>query len=298
MKKQLSLKNKETCVGLLFLMPYMVGLFIFVLIPIVYSINLAFMNFNDLSKINDFKYVGLKNFIDILSSKATMGSFLKSLGYTLVYVPCLIIFSLLMAVVMNKTFKFKTASRTMIFMPYVANIMAVAILWNVILNPYGGPVNILLKMLGMVNPPGWLTDPSLALVIVALIAVWQNLAFQTIVFLAALQDVPAELYESASIDGASELTKFKKITLPWISPTTFFLVVSTIIGSTQNFSNIYTLTEGGPGDATQVIAISIFKNAFQFNRFSFASAQAVILFTILLIVTIIQWKGQKKWVNY
>jgi multiple sugar transport system permease protein len=138
----------------------------------------------------------------------------------------------------------------------------------------------------------------MALPITALIATWANLAFQTIVFLAALQEVPHELYEASEIEGANAWQKFSKITLPWISPTTFFLVVTTIIGSTQNFSGIYTLTQGGPGDATEVAIINIYHSGFQFNKYSIASAQSMILFAVLLIITIIQWRGQKKWVNY
>jgi multiple sugar transport system permease protein len=210
----------------------------------------------------------------------------------------MIVFSLLMAYLMNKSFKFRTFSRTMIFMPYVANVMAVSIVFNVILNPFEGPVNAFLRIIGVENPPMWLIDPKMALPVTALVATWQNLTFQTIVFLAAMQEVPAELFEAADIEGAGSWTTFRRIILPWISPTTFFLVVTTIIGSTQNFSGIYTLTRGGPGEATEVAIINIYKNAFEFNKFSFASAQSLILFAILLVITIIQWKGQKKWVHY
>lgn len=284
--------------GYLFLAPFLMGLTIFVIIPIFYTIFLSFVDYNSLGTIGNFKFVGFQNYMEVLQDKGMVSSYFKSIKYSLVYVPSMIVFSLLMASIMNKRFYFRTASRTMIFMPYVANVTAVAIVFNVLLNPYDGPVNALLKFIGIKNPPNWLMDSNLALPVTALVATWANLAFQTIVFLAALQEVPEELYEATEIEGANAWQKFTRITLPWISPTTFFLVVTTIIGSTQNFSGIYTLTQGGPGDATEVAIISIYHSGFQFNKYSIASAQSMILFAALLIITIIQWRGQKKWVNY
>jgi multiple sugar transport system permease protein len=298
MFKKLSTKNQEIITGFAFLAPFMIGYTIFVIIPVFYTVFLSMMDFDNIGKMSHMKFVGLRNFIEIFKDQATVGSYFKSLEYSLVYIPCMIIFSLLMASLMNKNFKLKTLSRTMIFMPYVANVTAVAIVFNVILNPFDGPVNKILKSIGFNNPPQWLLDTSMALPVSALIAVWANMTFQTILFLAAMQDVPQEMYEAADLEGASSWTKLTRITLPWISPTTFFLVVTTIIGSTQNFSNIYTLTKGGPGGATEVAMVSIYKNSFEFNKFSFASAQTIVLFGVLLIVTIIQWRGQKKWVHY
>lgn len=295
---KLSTKKQEIVTGYIFLAPFLIGLTIFVIIPIFYTIFLSFVDYNSLGRIGNFKFVGLENYKEVFNNTDMVASYFKSIKYSLVYVPSMIILSLLMASIMNKKFYFRTASRTMIFMPYVANVTAVAIVFNVMLNPYDGPINTFLKFIGINNLPNWLMDTNLALPITALIATWANLAFQTIVFLAALQEVPQELYEASEIEGASAWQKFSKITLPWISPTTFFLIVTTIIGSTQNFSGIYTLTQGGPGDATEVAIISIYHSGFQFNKYSIASAQSMILFAVLLIITIIQWRGQKKWVNY
>jgi multiple sugar transport system permease protein len=298
MPKQMSSKNQEIITGYAFLAPFMAGLAVFVLAPIFYTVYLSLVDYNSIGRLSNLKFVGFRNYLDVLRNPSALDSYLRSLQYTLVYVPCMIVFSLLMAYLMNKSFKFRTLSRTMIFMPYVANVMAVSIVFNVILNPFEGPVNAFLRIVGVEHPPMWLIDPKMALPVTALVATWQNLTFQTIVFLAAMQEVPAELFEAADIEGAGGWTTFRRIILPWISPTTFFLVVTTIIGSTQNFSGIYTLTRGGPGEATEVAIISIYKNAFEFNKFSFASAQSLILFALLLVITIIQWKGQKKWVHY
>lgn len=298
MFKKLSSRKQEIITGYLFLAPFMVGLIIFVIAPIIYTIYLSMMDFNTMRDLKNLKFVGFKNYIDVFSDMTAVKSYLRNIEYSIIYVPSMIILSLIMASLMNKKFKLRTISRTMIFMPYVANVTAVAIVFNVILNPFDGPVNTVLRLIGIPNPPQWLIDPATVMPTTALIATWSNLAFQTIVFLAAMQDVPIELYEAADIEGAGAWARFTKITLPWISPTTFFLIVTTIIGSTQNFSNVYTLTGGGPGDSTTVAVISIYNNAFQFGKFSFASAQTMILFVVLLVITIIQWGGQKKWVHY
>ncbi|MBU3199936.1 sugar ABC transporter permease [Clostridium estertheticum] len=298
MFKKFSSKTQETIVGFAFLSPFMIGYTIFVIIPVLYTAFLSVMDFDNIGKMSNLKFVGLRNFIELFKDQAAMGSYFKSIEYSLVYVPCMLIFSLFMASLMNKNFKLKRLSRTLIFMPYVANVTAIAIVFNVILNPFDGPVNKILRAIGMKNPPQWLLDSTMALPVSALIAVWANMTFQTILFLAAMQDVPKEMYEAADLEGASAWTKLTKLTLPWISPTTFFLVVTTIIGSTQNFSNLYTLTKGGPGGATEVAMLSIYKNSFEFNKFSFASAQTIVLFGVLLVITIVQWRGQKKWVHY
>lgn len=185
----------------------------------------------------------------------------------------------------------------MIFMPYVSNFVAVAMVWFVILNPFGGPVNDLLKSFGMEKPPLWLADVKLAMPTVVFIVVWQNMGFHFVTFLAALQAIPAELYEAVTIDGANGWQKFRYVTFPGISNTTFFLLVTSIIGSFQNFAQINVLTGGGPGYATRVFAVNLYEDAFQRYDFSYAAAQAVMMFIFIMIITIIQWRGQKKWVT-
>lgn len=298
MKWKLKSGTQEIITAIGFVLPFMLGVTTFLIIPILYTFFITFIDFNSMNGMENIRFVGLKNYLDVLMDATAMQSFLKSINYTLIYAPLMLVFSLLMAVAMDQRFKLKNLSRTMIFTPYVANLVAVSIVWSALLNPATGPVNTAMRMLGITNTPMWLADPDLALPLAAIIAVWQNLAFQTIVYLAALQEVPEELYEASKMDGAGPVMTFLKLTLPYISPTTFFLAVTTIIGSFENFSNVFTLTKGGPGGASEVAAINIYKNAFVFNKFSFAASQAVILFAGLMIITIIQWRGQSKWVNY
>lgn len=185
----------------------------------------------------------------------------------------------------------------MVFLPYVSNIAAIAVIFKLMLGP-SGPVVQILSMLGMENPPYLLLDTKLALPTVAAIAVWKGVGLNMITYLGALQNVPAELEEAAQIDGANRWQRIRNVIIPMVSPTTFFLIISSIITSLQNFTIIQTLTEGGPGQATTVMAISIVRTAFSKNMTSFASAQAMVMFVIVMIITLIQWRGQKKWVNY
>ncbi len=282
----------------IFVAPFMIGLIFLKVIPVIYSLVMSFVDANSIKSIGSMNFVGFRNYYDVFKDSITMNSFLNSLIYTSIYVPGTICVALILASALNIKLYLRGFVRTMILVPYVSNVVAIGIIWSIIFNPFNGPLNIFLKGIGVQNPPMWLVGSSTSLITISLIAIWQNVAFQTIVYLAAMQDVPRELYESASLDGAGKIKKFIHITLPMISPTTFFLVISSIIGSTQNFALVKVLTNGGPGTSSNVVALNIYETAFGFNKFSNAAAQSVILFIILMIFTFIQWKGQKKWVHY
>ncbi|MNM44839.1 sn-glycerol-3-phosphate transport system permease protein UgpA [compost metagenome] len=286
--------SSEELSAILFLAPIFIGFVIFILIPILFTVVLSFVDYNKIGPLN-MDFVGLKNYMNVFSDELAMNGYLQSLYFSILYVPAMLILSLLLAILINKGFYFRTATRTMIFMPYVSNVTAVAMVWSLILDPIKGPVNELLKLMGVSNPPLWLGGVNTSLISVIIVNVWINLAFQTVVFLAALQGVSKDLYESASIDGAGTWRKFINITVPSISPITFFLVITTLIGSFQNYAIVKLLTNGGPGTSSRVISLNIYEEAFTFNRYSFASAQAMILFLVILIITLIQWKWQKKW---
>ena len=181
-------------------------------------------------------------------------------------------------------------------MPYVSNMVAIAIVFKVLLGN-ASPLITGLQSLGF-DPPLLLQDPHLALPTTAIIAVWKGVGLNMVVYLGALQDVPSELVEAAQIDGATKWQRIRHVIIPMISPTTFFLLISSIIGSFQNFAIIQALTEGGPGQATTVMSINIVRTAFTKYETSLASAMALVMFGIVMIVTLIQWRGQKKWVNY
>ncbi len=291
-------EKNESLNAYLLITPFMLLIIVFAILPIIISFGMSLVNINSLERFSNFKFVGLDNFKIILKDKEVLESFIKTLIYTAIELPLMLVGSLLIALALNKKLYLRSVSRTMILLPYVSTISVIALVFQALLEPSAGPVNMNLRGIGVKNPPQWLLSMSLALPIAAIVYVYQNIAFQSIVFLAALQEVPVELYESATIDGAGRLKKFFHVTLPLISPTTFFLMISSLIGGAQSYSVIAALTKGGPAGATEVASYHIAQVAFSFNQYSLASAQSVIFFLILGVITIIQWVGQKKWVNY
>jgi multiple sugar transport system permease protein len=183
-------------------------------------------------------------------------------------------------------------------MPYISSVVAVAIVFQLLFHPSYGPINQTLKALGVANPPKWLADFHYALPSVMMIMVWIGIGFCLIVYLAALQAIPRDLYESADIDGAGSWTRFRKITMPLVSPTTFFLLVTGLISSFKSFDIIKVLTSGGPSYSTSVITYYLYTTAFENLKTGYASSMAWILFGCVLLITIVQLYGQKKWVNY
>jgi multiple sugar transport system permease protein len=292
--------RREGFTALLFIAPLFLGFLVFNFFPLLYSIFLSLVNFNSFGEIKVNEFMGLRNYLRAFADRLAMESFAKSFLFSLIYVVGIVVLSLLAALLLNRKLYLRTVSRTLIYMPYVANVVAIGIVWAIVLNPFGGPVNTLLAAVGVPQKalPEWLIGVKSALPTVAAIKVWQNLAFQTIVFLAALQDVPRELYECAQIDGAGGWRKFFRITLPLISPTTFFLVVVTVIGSFNSLATVKALTNGGPGNSTRIITLFIYEQAAKYSYYSYANALACLLFIFLLIVTILQWKAQKRWVHY
>ncbi|MBU3201927.1 sugar ABC transporter permease [Clostridium estertheticum] len=296
-----SMEKQEGRIAIFFLAPFMIGYLIFELIPIISTVVMSFINLNSLRGITDFasiKFVGFENYINIFKDSDAIMAYGRSMLYTLYYVPLLNIIAIVLALLITRQLYLRTAIRTMIFMPYVANIVAVAILFGTLLNPFGGPINELLKSLGINNPPMWLFGKNTSLPTIAGISIWKDLAFQMVVYMAAINNVSKELYESADVEGASIFTKITKITIPMISPTIFAMVITSIINSFQNYAIVKTMTDGGPGNASRVAVLNIYQQAFEYNKFSYASAQAMLLFLIILVVTLIQWKGQKRWVHY
>ncbi|MGA2764729.1 MAG: sugar ABC transporter permease [Spirochaetia bacterium] len=294
------LSAREGRTALIFIAPFFTGFAVFYLVPLLYSVFLSLVNFNSLGQIRTNEFFGLRNYLRALGDRLAMASFLRSFFFSLIYVAGIIIASLFLALLLNRRLFLRTMSRTMIYMPYVANVIAIGIVWTIVLNPYEGPINALLRLAGVpeASLPQWLLGVRSSLPTIAWIKVWQNLAFQTIVFLAALQDVPRELYECAQIDGAGWWRSFLRITLPMISPTSFFLIVVTVIGSFNSFALVKALTDGGPGSASRIITLFIYEQAFKYSYYSYSNALACLLFLFILLVTLLQWRAQKAWVHY
>jgi multiple sugar transport system permease protein len=293
--------NRDRGAVILFLSPFLIGFFIFDALPMFSAVAMSFLDIHALSGLSDWSsisFAGLRNYAKFFGDPLAMSSFGRSFLYSLCYVPSLNIAAIVLALLIIKDFQFKGFVRTLIFTPYVTNIVAVAILWGLLLSPFDGIVNQILARFGVTQAPMWLYGQKTSIPTLAGIAVWKDVAFQMVVYMAAIQNVSADLYEAAEIEGASKTRQFFSITLPVISPTVFAMVVTSIINSFQNYALVRTLTNGGPGDASRVAVLNVYEQAFEYGNFSYASAQAIILFLIILAITVIQWRGQKKWVHY
>jgi len=279
----------------LFLIPTLLGLFVFRLGPMVAASILSFTNWDILAKP---KWVGLNNYQELFSDPIYREVIINTFEFSLIYVIGVIIFGLLLALIVNSKVKGVTFFRAAYFTPVVTSAVAVGIVWNWLLSPHYGLVNVILENVFKLSPPAWLGERSTVLVVVAVVQLWKMSGYYMILFLAGLQDIPRIYYEAAQIDGASKWDSFWKITLPLLSPTTFFVFTIAIIDSFKNFEIIYTMTKGGPSNATTTLVYSVYVNAFVFYRMGYASAVAYILLIVIGIITIINFLLKKYWVNY
>jgi multiple sugar transport system permease protein len=284
---------KENMMGYLFILPQFLGVIVFSVIPIVFSLYLSFTEWDFLSGFSNIKWIGMKNFIDIWKDVA----FTDSLKNTLVFSVATIVFELglgvVVAVLIDKYVYASNYFKVVFFIPYISSLVAVSVVFKAILQPSFGPVNQFLMAIGITNPPKWFGDYRWSLTAVIMLTVWRDLGYYVIVFLAAVKGVSKELYEAAALDGGNGLQQFWYITLPLVKPTTFFLMVTGIIGSFKAFDQIAVTTQGGPGTSSSVLVYYIYNSAFRFYKMGYASAMAWVLFVLIFIITLIQWKYQK-----
>lgn len=298
-KKKSSLHGgwKENVTGYLFIAPMFIGTSILVIFPIIASIVLSFTNWNFVSGFKAAEFVGLKNFTDLFSNAV----FLKSLGNNfllLLAIPVGLFISLTLAVIINKYVYAKDWFKVIYFMPFISSTVAVAVVFQVLFHPTKGPINQVLMSMGIADPPGWIADVAFSLPSVMIIMIWTSIGFNLIIYLAGLQSIAPELYEAAEMDGASAWYQFSRITIPLVSPTTFLLLVTGLISSFKVFDLIIVLTNGGPANSTLTPVVYLYQQAFLELKTGYASAIALVLFIIIIFITIIQFVGQKKWVNY
>lgn len=291
------MQRSETIAGFLFVSPMLIGVSVLVLIPILITFMLSFADWNFILGLKGFQWTGLSNFANLMHDEVFKRSIVNNLIFLLV-VPVYMSISLVLAVLIDRYVYMKSYFKVAYFMPYISNIVAVAVVWQVLFQPSYGPVNSFLRSVGIENPPGWLADPDFALISLMMISVWISIGFNMVVYIAGLQSIPKDLYEAADIDGASGWTKFIRITIPMLSPTSFFLLITGIIYSFKVFDLIAVLTEGGPINATTMMVWDLYSTAFRDLDIGYASSMGVVLFLFVFGITLIQWVLQKKWVEY
>ena len=299
-------RKKNTLVAAMFLGPNIIGFSIFTLIPVVAALGLALF---DWDLFHPPTFVGVNNFIRLLGFHREAGSlvandpeFWKYLGNTLFYllaIPVNILGSMLLAIVLNQKIKGRAFFRTVFFLPSICAGVAVMLLWKWLYNPDFGLINQLLGYVG-IQGPRWLQDYSWAKPAIMLMGTWSAVGgTNMILYLAGLQGVPAQLYEAADIDGANAWHKFRHITFPALMPTTFFIFITSVIGGFQGgFDAAYVMTEGGPAGATTPLSYYIYNHAFQWFNMGYAATVSVVLFGIVLVVTLLNWRYGGRKVEY
>lgn len=290
-----ALINRNRITAFWFLLPNLIGFVVFTLIPVIAAFVLSFMRWDGA---NEAVFIGLRNFQLLLKDSSFNISFWNTIYYTAANVSLTVAVSLALANVLNRGIKGVVLFRAIHFFPHIAAIVAVSVVWQFLYHAEFGPINMTLKSIGIDNPPRWTASTTWAMPAVIFMTVWKSVGYYMIMFLAGLQGIPNYLYEAATIDGANCWKKFWYVTLPMLSPTMFFVVIICIINSFKVFDQIYIMTSGGPGRATSVLVYQIYTQAFINYRFGYASAMALVLFLLVFIVTIFQFRAQEKWVNY
>lgn len=274
-----------------FILPNFIGFAIFTLVPIIFAVILAFLEWDGS---NPMHWVGFANFMDLLDDF----QFKEALKNTIVYaagtVPLTLVSSLLLAIVLNQGIKARNFFRTVSFFPYIASLVAVAAVWNMMFNPSKGPVNMILYALGFQSVPGWAADKNWAMATIVFFSVWKYMGYYMIIYLAGLQGINPELYEAASLDGTNAWQRFRYVTIPQLSATTFFIMVMLTIQCFKVYDIVYMVTQAGPGTATLVLVYDIYNKAFVAWHLGSASAVAMVLFLLVLAVTLIQFRGEKR----
>lgn len=295
MKNKRQLKTDLT--GLAFILPNVIGMVCFTLIPMIFSLIISFTDWDFTKGFGNWNFIGVENFIKMWGDEWFTSALKNTLIFAFVSVPVIIILSMVLAVVIDRYCIAKTPVRLAMLMPYISNVVAIAIVWVMMYSPWG-PFTQLVKFLGVDNPPQWLGDYNWALLAVILMTIWSNVGYCILIYTSSIQVLPQDVYEAADMDGAGEIRKFFKLTVPFLTPTTFFLIITQFISAFQVFAQVQVMTQGGPGTSTNVLVYYIYKSGFNYYKMGYAAAMSWILFLILFVITMIQWRGQKKWVSY
>ncbi|HJC73375.1 MAG TPA: sugar ABC transporter permease [Candidatus Mediterraneibacter faecavium] len=278
-----------------FLFPSLLGLLIFKVGAMLYSLYISFTEWN---LFGDPEFVGLQNYIEIFHDDRFYEALKNTILFIVGYLPIVVVLSLGIAVLLNSKVKGVNVFRGLFFLPVITSWVAVSMIWKGLLNPEFGVINSVIEAFGGTGP-AWLQNPLFVIPAVIMVSVWKDVGFLSIIFLGGLQGISQEYYEASRIDGANKWQQFKSITLPLLSPTTFYALIITIINSFQVFDQIWIMTSGEPtADLVPVMVTEIYKNSFQYQKMGYATALSWILFLIIIAVTIFQNVMQKKWVHY
>lgn len=288
------MKTRQDHVAYLFILPFVAIFVIFKIVPILYGLFISLLDRNTIKKAMTTVFVGFKNFQKVFTSETFWNSFKNSLIFASIYIVLRMVLGFFIAVLLSKRFRGRTAVRTMFYMPYVTNVIAIGIVFQYLLNPFNGPVNAIFRFFG-IEGPKWLLSTSLALPVTAVVAVWIAVTFNVITILAAMQDIPQSLYEVADIEGANGWQKIRFITFPLLIPTLFTLLTLVIIASFKSYNIIMALTEGGPGGASRTLSFKIYEDSFRYGYYSIGAAESVFFATFIIIINRVFNRVRSSW---
>ena len=272
--------------GLIFVLMPMILFLAFAVYPMIYA---SYLSLTDFSFTKAPSFVGFANFSRLIGDDIFRTAFINTTIYTFGVVPTSMVLALFLALLLNQKIRGITLFRIAFYMPVLTSSIVSGMIWLWMYAPGAGIINQLFESVGL-PPQRWLFDPNLALISVMIMAIWKNLGYTMVIFLAALQGIPIHLYEASDIDGANFRNKLWSITLPLLKPATFFVFVTSIISAFQVFGSVFVMTKGGPGYATTTIVHQIYLNGFRYLRMGYASAEAVILFVVIFALSLINWR--------
>lgn len=286
---------KKDNIAYVFLLPSFIGVLFFSMGPLVVSIFLSLTDWNFTMGFGNWNFVGLSNFAELLKDQWFTSSIKNTIIISIVTVPVGLALAMVIAVLIDNFCHKKIASvlRIAMYMPHICNIVASSAVWKALYSSYG-PFTQMVRTLGWTDPPRWLANYTWALPSLMLVMVWASLGYRVFIYSAAMASMPTDVYESARIDGANTVQQFFHITIPLLRPTTFFLTITGIISSFKVFGYTNVMTQGGPGSSTYTLVYYIYTAAFKYQKFGYASAIAVVLFLMLLVLTLVQWANNNK----
>lgn len=288
-------KRFKSTIGIYgYLVPTIIGLILFNAGAIVASFVLSFYKYD---VITPAKWIGLDNYRWVLNSKLFWTAVNNTFKFAAGYIPLSVFLALGLAILVNERIKGVGLFRTIFYLPVVTSMVGVSMVFAWLFNPYYGLVNYVLGLF-KITGPAWLSSPQWAMPAVILVSVWKTVGYYMVIYLAALQNISPELYEAAQIDGANRWAQIRHITIPVVSSTTFFVVIMCTMSSLKIFEQVYVMTQGGPANSTVTVNLLIYRNAFEYLRMGRATSMAYFLFAAIMIVTFIQFLGQRWWVHY
>ncbi len=306
MKNRLPPRRKRGGEGLVtaspFLLPSLIGLLVFSLLPLIISGLISLTDWNGLDRLTDpdflqDHFVGLANYKSILTTPEFWNTLGNTMEYIVLYIPLMLAASLLVAYLLSRPHRGIGAFRVVYYIPVLTSWVAASLIWKSVLAPQYGAMNGILAWFG-IQGPGWLLDEAWAMPAIVLVSVWKDMGFFGLILLSGVVGINKTYYEAADIDGAGGWTKFTRITLPLLTPSIFYVVIVAMINGFQLFPQVMIMTGGGPNGATQVMVERIYQYGFRYYRMGYAAAFSWILFVIIMVFTAIQMKGQERWVHY